>query len=425
MVRSLTDRRQSLWSATAQRRKYPTLAQSKTVDFAIIGGGYTGCSAALHAASEGARVALLEAGEVGNGGSGRNVGLVNAGLWLSPKRVENQMGKSSGSRLNNALMHAPDIVFSLIESQKIDCDAVRNGTLQCAHSRAGERGLRERAKQINERGGAVSILTASEARSRVGTDQILGALFDPAAGTLHPLKYGIGLAAAAENAGADIYENSAAIRVERRDEYWRVQTQHGSIDAARLLVATNAYAQGMAGCAKPQFVPVHYFQLATEPLSDNLRGDILRGNEGCWDTAKVMSSYRFDAQGRLVLGSVGSLGQGRIRTDWARRKIARFFPKLESVSFDFAWHGKIAMVSGHIPKIIELGPNGYSVFGYSGRGIGPGTVFGKMCAQALIGEDPAELPMLPQRAHQEQLRFPKSMIYQWGANAILSADCRF
>lgn len=424
MVQIAGSHTQSLWSASSPRAAYPKLTDSKAVDLVVVGGGYTGCAAALQASAQGAKTVLLEAGQVGQGGSGRNVGLVNAGLWLPPQRIEDQIGEMAGHRLNEALLQAPDLVFSLIEAFGIECDATRSGTLHCAHSRSGLKALQRRAEQVNQRGGAVSVLSDAEAQSRVGTDQIHGALFDPAAGTLHPLKYCIGLAAAAKNAGAEIFEDSAVTIIEKRNNAWRVVTSDGEVDAAKLLIATNAYRQDLFGAPTQNFTPVHYFQLATEPLSENVRGDILSGNEGCWDTAPIMSSYRFDAQGRLIIGSVGALGKGAIRGSWARRKLARLFPRLKSAAFDFAWHGKIAMTSDHIPKVIELGPNGYSVFGYSGRGIGPGTVFGKMAAEALLREDPTAFPVAPRHRHDERFTNAKSTLYQWGANAFLSADCR-
>jgi len=138
-----------------------------------------------------------------------------------------------------------------------------------------------------------------------------------------------------------------------------------------------------------------------------------------------MSSYRLDADGRLIVGSVGALGNGQIRTQWARRKVTRFFPGLESVRFDNFWHGTIAMTSDHLPKIVELGNNAYSIFGYSGRGIGPGTVFGKAAAEALLYDDPTCLPMTPKEHYREQMASFKSAFYQWEVNAVLGAENRF
>lgn len=126
----------------------------------------------------------------------------------------------------------------------------------------------------------------------------------------------------------------------------------------------------------PDYVPVYYFQFFTAPLSDNLRATILPGGEGCWDTGLIMTSFRMDAEGRLIIGAMGDLGQaGRsVHATWCRRKLAELFPQLADQPLTEGWHGRIAMTSDHIPKITQIGPNALSAHGYSGRGIGPGTV---------------------------------------------------
>ncbi|MCP4486717.1 MAG: FAD-binding oxidoreductase [Gammaproteobacteria bacterium] len=151
----------SLWQASSKETiNTDPLDENITTDLVIIGGGYTGCSAALHAAKSGMDVQLLEADTIGFGGSGRNVGLVNAGLWLPPLEVENIMGEKSGTKLNTLLAKAPDLVFSLIERYQIQCDSVRSGTLHCAHSRKGFVDLQSRYKQLTDRGAPVSLLGA-------------------------------------------------------------------------------------------------------------------------------------------------------------------------------------------------------------------------------------------------------------------------
>ncbi len=174
----------SLWRASDHPDIYPELSGEVTADLVIVGGGYTGCSAALHAAKSGARVVLLEAAEIGYGGSGRNAGLVNAGLWLSPDTVAKRLGEFEGERLNIALMQAPELVFSLINEHGIECDARRRGTLQCSHSKSGFEQLCSRLNEVAYRGGKVPLLSNHEARERVGTQHVHGALYDPGAGTI-------------------------------------------------------------------------------------------------------------------------------------------------------------------------------------------------------------------------------------------------
>ncbi|MCW8843501.1 MAG: FAD-binding oxidoreductase, partial [Rhodobacteraceae bacterium] len=199
----------SLWGYSSNEfRKYNALSGDVDVDLLVVGGGFTGCSAALSAAQKGARVALLEAQEIGHGGSGRNVGLVNAGLWLPPDSVEATMGQATGQALNHALAGAPDEVFDLIETHAIQCEATRNGTLHLAHAPRGLKDLEARHAQQCARQAPVALLDAPETARRTGTDAYYGALHDRRAGTVQPLAYVQGLARAAQDCGADIYARS-------------------------------------------------------------------------------------------------------------------------------------------------------------------------------------------------------------------------
>ena len=379
-------------------------------DLAIVGGGFTGCSAALHAAAQGLDVRLLEAQTVGQGGSGRNVGLVNAGLWTPPADIEALLGRDAGTRLNEILAAAPEQVFSLIEHHGIACNAVRNGTLHCAHAPAGMKELQTRLEQLVERGAPVRLLDADEARTRTGSNAVHGALFDPRAGTIEPLAYCRGLARAAREQGAHLHEHTSARGIRADGAGWRVTTANGTVTARALIVATNAYHQHADGVEPPAFTPVRFFQFATRPLDPALLERILPGREGCWDTATVMSAFRLDAEGRLLVGSVGSLGHpaAAIHRHWARRKLAALFPRLADQPLEHAWHGDIAMTRDHLPKIVRLaGPgstaSGFMVFGYSGRGIGPGTTFGRALAEAVASGDDSGLPV-PARAHYGERR---------------------
>lgn len=395
-----------LWAQTVREEiAAPPLAEQATADLVVVGGGYTGCSAALRASELGLSVRLLEAEAIGHGGSGRNVGLVNAGLWTPPDKIAALLGPQSGERLTARLAAAPELVFSLIERFDIACEPVRRGTLHCAPTGSGAAELRERYRQLNARGAPVTLLDAADTAARTGSERFRAALYDARAGTVQPLALCRGLARAAQSLGAALHERSPVTRVSRRNAGWRVETAQGVVEAPRLLLATNAYHRPIAGLAAPQSAPVHYFQMATEPLSADQRARILPGGEGCWDTEPVMSSFRMDGEGRLILGGCGSLDHiaaGAHRA-WAGRFLARLFPALAGQPLGHAWHGRIAMTRDKLPKTIRLGKSGYAVFGYSGRGIGPGTVFGHAAAEALAGAGEEVFPLAPQDSHLEPL----------------------
>lgn len=389
----ITKREGNLWHCTGGSPiNAAPLERDEVADVVIVGGGFTGCSAALHLAEAGINARLLEAQTIGHGGSGRNVGLVNAGLWTPPDEVERALGRDSGPLLNQMLASAPDLVFDLIARHGIACEPTRSGTLHCAHSQGGLADLQRRYRQQVARGAPVRLLDAAERRRVIGSHAFHGALFDPRAGTIQPLAYVRGLARAALAAGATLYEHSAAIRVKHEGGVWKASTERGTITARTLIQATDSYE---CRPTQPAMTPVHYFQCATPPLPAELRARILPGGEGCWDTARVMSSFRLDAAGRMIIGAVGSLegAAAAMHRHWAARKLVRLFPELAGRTFDYSWSGRIGMTSDHLPKVVELGPRGIAIYGYSGRGIGPGSAFGKAAAAWACADARAAFPL--------------------------------
>ena len=393
----------NLWQASANNDfTSPPLEGAIHTDVAIIGGGYGGLSAALELAENGVDVHLLEAQSIGFGGSGRNVGLVNAGLWTPPDEVEARLGKVAGQRLNEAFARAPELVFELIQKHHIDCNPVRHGTLHCATNKSGLKDLNRRFLQQQERQAPVTLLNASDTAQRTGSRQFLGALFDARAGTIQPLSYAFGLAHAALKAGANIHTQSPVLDYRYQNHQWHIVTAQGRVTANQLIVATNAYgtqndAQSKTPTSlnKGYFTPVGYCQFATAPLTLKQQERVLPHNEGCWDTAHAMSSFRLDHNGRLIIGGVGSLEQkgSPIHRHWAQRKLKALFPYLGSHEFDYMWSGQIAMTADKLPKICAIGPQAISLYGYSGRGIGPATTLGLAAAKWAMGVDESTLPV--------------------------------
>ncbi|WP_170601520.1 NAD(P)/FAD-dependent oxidoreductase [Ruegeria arenilitoris] len=412
-----TDPEISLWTKTSRERvDAPPLTGSATVDLAVIGGGYTGCSAALHAAQAGASICLLEALEIGHGGSGRNVGLANAGLWLPPAEIRAHLGHEAGDRLITLLAQAPAEVFRLIRDHAIDCEPVQAGTLHLAHSPKGLRDLQTRRQQLSADGAPVELLSAQETARRTGSEAFNGAIFDPRAGTIQPLAYVQGLARAARQAGAAIHANSPVQTLRHDGDVWHLDTPLGSVRAKALIQATNAYHAGLPD-TRQAYVPVYYFQYATDPLPEDICATLLPGGEGCWDTGLIMTSFRMDQAGRLVIGAMGDLGHAGsfAHRGWITRKLAQIFPALADQPLKDGWHGRIAMTSDHIPKLVQIGPNALSAHGYSGRGIGPGTVFGRMMADSLLSGDPARLPLPPVPEHSESWTGLRRAFFETGA----------
>lgn len=380
----------SLWDASAEEAETDApLGGDRTTDLAIVGGGFTGLSTALHAAAAGMGVQVLEAEKIGFGGSGRNVGLVNAGLWVPPAEVLSHMGQAEGRALLDFLGAAPAYVFDLIEKHQIRCEPTRTGTIHAAHSPKGYEDLARRAEGWKALGAPVDLLSREETRARTGSAAFYGGLLDRRAGTINPMGYARGLARAARAAGAEISTGTPALSLERAGEGWRIRTPSGTVTARYVVLATNAYSGALWPGLARSFTPLNFFQIATEPLGSRV-SHILPERQGLWDTAPIMFSFRRDAAGRLILGSMGSVSA--LSERWARRRLARLYPELGPVRFEAPWHGRIAMTPDHFPKIHRLAEGLYTPMGYSGRGITTGTVFGRAVAALLTG-GPAELPL--------------------------------
>ncbi|MCF6249459.1 MAG: FAD-binding oxidoreductase, partial [Desulfobacula sp.] len=298
--------RQGLWEATATAKpKISTIMVSHTTDVAIIGAGYTGLSAALHLAQMGKECVVLDAMDIGHGGSGRNVGLVNAGLWLMPDILLKLAGPEYGKKLIQVLGNSPDLVFDLIRAHYIDCDPVRTGTLHCADSKRGLKALQQREEQWLKRGAPVRLLGRKETVIKTGSTSFYGALLDKRAGTIQPLSYANGLANAALKAGAAIYNKSPVTSFEKLKGGWKLKTPKATLTAKSVIIAAPAYPSHAVSSNQRSTIRMNFFQFATPPLSKELLKTILPERQGAWDTNLILSSYLLDSARRLIGGSVG------------------------------------------------------------------------------------------------------------------------
>ncbi|NKK79687.1 NAD(P)/FAD-dependent oxidoreductase [Rhizobium leguminosarum] len=422
-------RSHGLWEKTAPEPPATSpLDGAMSADVVIVGGGYTGLSSALHLAEAGSKVVLLEAKEIGFGGAGRNVGLINAGMWVMPNDLPDVLGPVHGERLLDLLGNAPKLVMELIDKHQIACELERNGTLHCAVGADGLKEIEDRAAQWAARGAAVRLLDAAETAKRIGSDAYTGSLLDTRAGTLQPLAYARGLAHAAVKAGVAIHTSSPVVATERNGSRWTVKTSSGEVSAEWIIVATDAYSTGPWEQVRSEQVHLPYFNFATVPLGHNLRQSILPGRAGVWDTKEILSSFRMDQAGRLVFGSVGALRNTglAVHKGWAKRALKRLFPVIGDVEFECEWYGQIGMTDNALPRFHKFAPGVVGFSGYNGRGIAPGTVFGRTLAEHILGRLPeADLPLPLTSPTEPSFRALKEIWYEAGAQVAHFADARF
>ena len=324
----------SLWVATAiPDREWPALEGHAHADVAIVGGGYTGCTAALNLAERGVQVALLEANLIGWGASGRTGGQVNPGLKYDPDEIETMFGADLGARVVAAAGGVGDELFGLIARHAIDCDPVRRGWLQPAFSTGTLATVTRRCEQWARRGAPVQLLDRGQMAHYIGSDHYLGGWEDRRGGNIQPLSFARGLAAAAGRAGARIFVRTPATALVRRDNRWTLTTPQGELTADKVIIGTNGYTDGLWPGLARTVVPMMSFQAATPPLPPDLGANILREGHSASDTRRLLWYYRRDAHGRLVMG-----GRAPFREDLGaadavhlRAAVDRLYPQLKRV----------------------------------------------------------------------------------------------
>jgi glycine/D-amino acid oxidase-like deaminating enzyme len=412
-------RSHGLWERTAPLPP-PTeaLAADTVADVAIVGAGYTGCSTALHLAERGIDVAVLEAVEIGYGAAGRSSGLVNAGLWVMPSAMTEVLGPVYGERLLGLLTYSPRTVFEIIEKHNIQCELIRSGTIHCAAGATGVANIKERARQWQERGAPVRVLDADEVRSKTGTSVYPAGLLDLRAGTVQPLAYVRGLGQAAIGAGARVFTRSPVKEIGRDRGAWHLATPGGSLRAKWVVLASDTYTWRIMPELRTEQVAVPIFQIATAPLSDNIRKSILPEGHATWDTQTVPTGFRTDAAGRLIINSVGALRNTglAVHRAWARRRLNSYFPQLGDIAFEHEWYGWIGTTGDHLPRLHAPAENLIALTGFNGRGIAPGTVLGRELARHVAGDVSLEemfLPVSPLRS--APLRRAREAYYEIGA----------
>ncbi len=412
----------SLWAAvTPSGPDLPRLIGTIEADVVVIGGGFTGLSAALHLREAGVDVAIVEAVEPGWGASGRNNGQVIPTLSRpDPEDIIARHG-AVGDRFVGLLRDSASVLFDLARRYQIQAEQEQTGWVQPVHSPGRIKIAERRVRQWSKFGASVELLSRDETRRMLGSEAWFGGFWNRTGGHINPLALSRGLARVLLDRGGRIYARSPALSVERRNDRWIVRTENAEISGRVLIVATNAYTGEFSKSLMPamahEVMPVLSWQMATQPLSETARETVIPGRQALSDTHGELYFARYDARNRLVTGGA-VVGPGnkseRLKAIVAER-LQRLWPQIGPVEFDYVWNGYVGMTTDFLPRIHRLGRNAYGWIGCNGRAVALSIALGDELSKAVRGvaEKDLALPFtepVPILAHGLLRRFAPLML---------------
>ena len=381
----------SYYAATANRQlSYPTLAGEELADVCIVGGGFSGLNTAIELARKGFSVVLLEAHLVGWGASGRNGGQLIRGVGHGVEQFEPVIGADGVRQLKLMGLEAVELVRRRVEEFQIDCDLTW-GYCDLANKPAHLDGFAEDKAELESLGyrHELRLLQPQQMHQVVGSDRYCGGMIDMGSGHLHPLNLALGEAAAAASLGVRLFEHSPVSRIDYGREV-KVHTARGSVRAKTLVLACNAYLNGLDPELGGKVLPAGSYVIATEPLGEARARALIPQNMALCDQRVALDYYRLSADNRLLFGGACHYS-GRDPADIAaymRPKMLQVFPDLKDVRIDFQWGGMIGIGANRLPQIGRLKdqPNVYHAQAYAGHGVNATHLAGKLLAEAIAGE---------------------------------------
>jgi len=390
----------SLWAAvTPAAPDLPELTGAQAADVVVIGAGFTGLSTALHLREAGVDVAIVEAMEPGWGASGRNNGQVIPTLSRpDPEDIIAKHG-AAGERFVALLRDSASMLFDVTRRYNIEAEHEQTGWVQPVHSPGRIKIAERRVRQWSKFGAPVELLSRERASDMVGSEAWFGGFWNKSGGHINPLALSRGLARVVLQKGGRIYARSPARSFERRNDKWVVKSANGEISGKALVLATNAYSGELAKSLAPsiarEVMPILSWQMATQPLSDNVRKTIIPARQAMSDTHGELYFARYDARNRLVTGGA-VIGPGdktqRIKT-LVTERLQRLWPQIGEISFDYVWNGYVGMTTDFFPRMHRLGPDAYAWAGCNGRAVALSMALGDELAKAVRGVSERDLAL--------------------------------
>ena len=379
----------SYYAATANwPTNHPILEGDVRVDVAVIGGGFSGVNTALELAEKGYKVALIEANRISWGATGRNGGQVIGGIGHDAEQFEKTIGKEGVRAIYDMGMECTGIIKARVEKYQIDCDlkwGYMDVALKPRHMK-----MFEEWRQYEERMGnpaQLKLLDATEVKQFVSSDAYCGGLYNPSGnGHVHPLNLCIGEARAAENLGVKIFELSRVNKIVYGEKPV-VHTEKGSVTANFVVCCGNAYMENLAPKLASRVLPSNSSVIATAPLSDTLAKSIMPSDSAVCDPRTALDYFRLSADKRLLFGGLSNytgLEPANLEGTM-RKKMLKVFPQLAKVDIDYAWSGQMGIGLNRMPQLGRLANNVFYIQAYSGHGVAPTHMMGRITAEMISG----------------------------------------
>jgi len=378
----------SWYAASAnQQLDFSALQGEASADVCIIGGGYTGLSTAIHLRQRGYSVILLEANSVGWGASGRNGGHVGTGQRADQETLEKMLGLDHARALWQLGLEAVDTVCDLIREHHIDCE-LKTGNLHVASKAREEVGLAEEANHLQSVYGydQIRYVAPEELNEMTSGQGFHGGILDAGARHLHPLNYALGLAAAADRLGAQIYEGSRVLSYTEGRQV-TVKTSAGAVKSQYLVLACNGYLEKLEPRTAGRIMPINNYMLATEPLAEDLARRLIRDDTSMSDSLFVIDYWKLSADKRLLFGG-GESYTRKFPADiggFVRKYMLRIYPELAGTAIEYGWGGTLAITMNRMPDFGRLSSHIFYAHGYSGHGVPIATLAGKLLAEVISG----------------------------------------
>ncbi|QIA22439.1 FAD-binding oxidoreductase [Mesorhizobium sp. AA22] len=368
------------------RPEYPALDGDRTCDVVIVGGGFTGLSAAAHLAKAGSNVVLIEAHRFGDGASGRNGGQLGTGQRAWAEELEAEYGFSRAKALFDLAEEAKSHLLEFATVNKIEIDYMP-GQMSVAHKKRYVDDYKAHAEIMANRFGYphIAFMDAKETAGRLGSTRYFGGTRDTGTGHIHPLKLVIGTAKVAAQAGAHLFEQTPATGIASLGGKVRVTTPKGTISAEKCLIGVNAHGGTLEPVSAAHIMPIGSFIGATVPLGADT--NVLPGGEAVDDSRFVVRYFRKSTDGRLLFGGreIYAVNDPKDIHVHIRRQIAELYPALKAVEITHGWGGYVGITMPRKPFVREVMPNVISVGGYSGHGVMLSNFFGKLYAETVAG----------------------------------------